>query len=112
MDEEEEIIKLDLEELTVPRERKVRLGELKKNHLEQLSDSARKNKAPELRILNEEPEEIIERSNQLRKRNNGTFSKGGAWIIPSMKFSTPTPSIPTRWKNNGVRKAGKSCPVG
>lgn len=60
MDEEEEIIKLDPQEFTVPRERKVRLEELKKNHLEQLSDSARKSKAPELRVLIEEPEEFIE----------------------------------------------------
>jgi hypothetical protein len=76
MDEEEEIIKLDLEELTVPRERKVRLGELKKNHLEQLSDSARKNKAPELRILNEEPEEIIEEIEPATEEKQRHFFEG------------------------------------
>jgi len=76
MDEEEEIIKLDLEEVTVPRERKVRLGELKKNHLEQLSDSARKNKAPELRILNEEPEEIIEEIEPATEEKQRHFFEG------------------------------------
>lgn len=74
--EEEEIIKLNPQGNTVPRERNARLAGMKKNHLEQLSDFARKNKAPELRVLNEEPKGVIEEVEAVTEEKRRHFFEG------------------------------------
>ena len=76
MEEEEEIIKLNPQGNTVSRERNVRLAGMKKSRLEQLSNFAKKNKAPELRVLKEQTEDIIEEIEAVVEEKRRHFFEG------------------------------------